>query len=64
MVQHLSQDPYFVLFFEWIENDVYTEDQRRIVIQENKEHPTRREGDRRVFRPRRPADDAGEEGGR
>ena len=41
MVQFLSQDPYFVELFGWIENDVYTEDQRRIVIQEKKEHPTR-----------------------
>ena len=39
MIQFLSQEPYFVEFLEWIENDLYSEDQHHIAIKEkNLEH--------------------------
>ena len=39
LIQFLSQGPYFVEFPEWIENDLYSEDQYRTAIEEmNLEH--------------------------
>ena len=39
MMQFLSQEPYFVEFLEWIENDLYSDDQHHNAIKdENLEH--------------------------
>ena len=39
LIQFLSQESYFVEFLEWIENDLYSEDQHHIAIEEkNLEH--------------------------
>ena len=34
MVQFLSQEPYFVAFLEWIENELYSEEQHFLAVQE------------------------------
>ena len=39
MVQFLSEEPCFVDLLEWIEHELYSEDQHVLAVQE-KEHPT------------------------
>ena len=39
LIQFMSQEPYFVEFLEWIENDLISEDQHHIAVKEtNLEH--------------------------